>query len=184
MKNRQILKTCPFEDYLKLPGWSHSGIKNEGRTIVPTKKMRLGTLVHQYVNEPDIYNGESSDIVVPVGNLIKREVGPLFHYLTPEFVVLADFIHNGFLLKYKGRIDLGIVDRIVIDIKVTEQPIEKGMEYFHYENPMSGYAAGIGAKAALIVAAHPKQKKVELKNVPITQSWWEYQITQKGEPIL
>lgn len=185
VQNQSLLKTCPFDEYLLMPGYSHSGLKNEGRApIVATKKMRLGTLVHQYLCEPTVYNGEQSELVIPLGNALKKRIGILFHYLLPEFVVTADFVYNGFRLPFKGRIDLGIPKRLVIDIKVTEQPIEKGIQYFGYDNQVTGYAEGISAPVALIAAIHPKRNQVELKNVPLRYDWWHYQITQKGEPIL
>lgn len=185
VENLTLLPTYPFDKYLKLPGWSHSKIKSEGRPFkTPTIKMEIGTKVHQYLLEPYLYNHDDEHIVKPVAKAIRNKLGMLWKYLEPELAFTADFIHNDFRLPYQGRADLSIVGKIVVDIKITEQPISKGVEYFGYDNAISGYCKALGAKVGLIVAGNPKTGQVSIYNVPIKTDWWEYQIVEKGEPIL
>lgn len=179
------MKNIPFDDYLKIPGTSYSDIKNEGKEFkAPSQKMQLGTNVHNYLLTPQEYMQEDARIVKPIALALKNQLGDLLPYLWPELVVTCNFVQSGFNMLYRGRIDLGIPDRLVIDIKVTEMPIRKGIEYFGYDRQQSGYAIGIGAKVALIVAINPKTLRIEIVNIPIKSDWWENQIIQKGEPIL
>lgn len=181
VQNRKIL-TCPFDEYLELPGWSHSKIRNDGKPFKPpTRKMEIGTKVHNYLLEPHLYNHDDEEIVKPIAAKIRQTIGALWKYLQPELAVCAEFVYNGFILQYHGRGDLVIPKRLVIDIKITEQPISKGIQHFGYDNAISGYCAGFEAPVGLIVQGNPKTKEVFIYNVPLTFDWWEEQIITKGE---
>lgn len=184
--NQKMMTTCRFEDYVQIPAWSYSGIKMYNREpFVPTEKMKLGTHVHNYLLTPKEYKYDDIAIVKPIATQLKLVIGEkLFQYFQPELVVTADYVHEGFKLRYKGRIDLPIVSQLVIDIKVTEMNVHKFAEFFGTDHQLSGYAYGIGAKMALIVAIHPKKLTTQIRNVPIRPDFWEHHIKQKGEPIL
>lgn len=185
VKQRMIMNNILFEDYLEMEGWSYSSIKNEGVPFnPPTAKMQLGTHVHNYLLTPEEYSFDDIAIVKPLATVIAQRIGVLMRYLRPELAVQATFSHAGFDMKYKGRLDLCIPDRIVIDLKVSEQPLPVGIKYFGYDKQLSGYAMAIGAKAALIVGIHPKTKKITTYNIPIDAAWWEYEILKRGEPVL
>lgn len=182
--NRQIL-TCPFDEYLKLEGVSFSDIKQEGKEpFVATEKMQLGTKVHNYLLEPEQYRYWDIDIIRPLAVAVKQRIGPLFAYLKPELAVTADFTYGGFVMPYRGRVDLGIPNKIIIDLKVTELKLAKAMEYFDYPFQTSGYALGMNAPVSMIIGIHPKTKQTTLYNIPINQSWWANQIIQRGKAIL
>ncbi len=184
VQNSQMM-TCPFDEYLALPGWSHSGIKHEGTEFSePTEKMQLGTHVHNYLLSPEEYRHNDINIIRPLAVKLKETLGPLFQFLKPEIAMTADFIHNDFLMKYKGRVDLGIPGKIVIDIKVSDLDPVKSMQYFRYDRPITGYCAALGTEVALLLTINPKNKNVSLKKVPMEYEWWEYQILRKGDPIL
>ena len=176
------MMTCPFDEYLSLPGISFSGIKSEGEFMSPTKKMVLGTKVHNYLLEPEKYDHEDIEIIKPLAMAIKNRIGPLFRYLTPEMAVLADFVHEGMRMKFKGRGDLVYPGKILIDVKVSEMPLAKAMQFFNYPSQTSGYALGFGCPVALIAQVNPKTKQTTLYNVPIITEWWEKQILRYGEP--
>ncbi len=178
-------RTCHFDEYLLIPGYSYSGIKNEGKVFtVASAKMQLGTKVHQYLLEPEHYDHSDVEIVKPLAMALKKAIGPLIEFLEPEAAYTADFCHLGFTMPWKGRIDLCIPGRIVVDIKITDMPIRKGIEYFGYDKQLSGYATGITAKAALILSAPPKNPtNVTITNIPICTKWWEYQVLKKGEVL-
>ncbi len=179
-----VMTTCPFEEYLALPGWSHSGLKNEDlEWKPPTKKMELGVKVHNYLLKPEEYNYEDIDTVKPLALSIKNRIGPLFDLLRKEVAITADFIYSGFVMQYKGRFDLGLEGLIVIDPKISDIPLSRSIAYFNYDRPMSGYAIAIGAPSALLASVNPKTKKTELMQIPISQVWWHEQILKKGEPL-
>lgn len=186
VQNQKILKTCPFEDYLQIPAWSYSGIKFNGvEKFEPSAKMQLGTHVHNYILTPKEYKYNDIDIVRPIAVKLKQTIGEvLLSHCEPELAVTADFIHESFCLKYKGRLDLSIPGRLVIDLKITEMDIRRGIEFFGYNHQQSGYAAAIGAHNAFIVSIHPKKLTTQIYSVPLRYDFWDHHIKQKGEPIL
>lgn len=176
---------CSFEDYLELVGKSYSGIKNEGvAKFKATPKMMLGTAIHNYLLTPAEFKHENTALIRPLALALKQRLGTLIRYLKPEIGITADFQHNGFSMAYKGRIDLCIFKKIVIDIKVTEMDIFKAIDFFGYDKQQNGYAAAIGAEVILILSIHPKTKKTEITNIPISTYWWEQQVQQKGKIII
>lgn len=176
-------RSCPFEEYLTLPGKSYSDIKNDGKPFTgPTRKMSLGTKVHQYLLTPEEYNHEDKAIVKPLAIALKNKLGVLIQFLQAEQAIQADFVHEGLVLKYRGRIDLGIRGRLIVDIKVSEMPLQKAIDYFGYNYQLSGYALGYEARAALIIAIHPVTKAISMANIPVSAGWWEMQVVKYGSP--
>lgn len=181
-------KNISFDEYLALPGLSHSGIVGFAGTNTP--KMQLGTDVHNYLLTPKEYNHNNREYVLPIATELRNHLGPLIKHLQCELAVTANFLAGGFNLAWKGRLDLCIPGKLVVDIKVSDVPLAVSRPRFGYDNQQSGYALGIDASIALIVRISPKSvlkdKKpiIETFNVPITHLWWENMIVQKGEPIL
>lgn len=173
----QKIHDISFEEYLKLPGYSYSGIKNEGAEKFTSVKMQLGTDVHNYLLTPELYEHTSKE-VKQIALALKQRIGPLFKYLKPEVAITANFVAQGFTMPYKGRIDLCIPQKLIIDVKVTEK---LNIDYFGYDKQLSGYAIATGAKAAIIVSVHPKTFKTQITNIPIDAAWWEYQVIQRGD---
>lgn len=186
--NVQFYPDIPFEDYLALPGYSFSWLKSGGQKIEPTPKMRLGTMVHTYLLSAREYDhGEGSELVRPLAVALKGILKPVLNYCTPELAVTADFVYEGMVLKYKGRIDLPVVSKphlsLVIDIKVTEQDVRKGIDFFHYDFQVSGYALPIGASKAVIVGVNRKTKAVQVVPVKVETGFWERMTLKYGQPI-
>jgi hypothetical protein len=126
----KLLKDLSFEEYLALPGFSYSFLKNEGKPIQTTDKMRLGTCVHSYLLTPADYKHENARIVRPVAAKLKQTLGVLIKYLIPELGITANFCHEGFTMPYKGRLDLCIPGRLVVDIKISTEDVRKTIEFF------------------------------------------------------
>lgn len=184
VENLKIYDSKSFEEYLAMPGLSYSGIKQAGKEFTPaTIKMSLGTDVHNYLLTPADYHHNNIAIVKPLVQQIKSSLGSLLTHLAPERAFTCDFIHQGFRMKYKGRADLSIYKRIILDLKVTEmKDIPALIKYFGYDRQLSGYAIALGCRAAMIITIHPKTKITQLINIPISTTWWEEQIITKGEP--
>lgn len=186
--NVKFYPDIPFEDYLKLPGWSFSGIKSRGTKIEPTPKMQLGTKVHAYLLSAHEYeHGEDSDLVRPLAIALKGVLGPVLRYCTPELAVTADFVYEGIVLHWKGRIDLPVVSKphlsLVIDIKVTELDLRWGIDFFGYHNQVSGYALAIGAQKAVIVSVNRKTKATQVIPVKVEDAFWRQAVLRYGKPI-
>lgn len=191
--NVTLLPDVPFDDYLKMPGWSYSGIK--GAKIEPTPKMGLGTACHNYLLTPSEYNHDHN-LVPALAFELKKMLGPLLPFCWPELAVTAEFVHDGMVMPYKGRIDLPVVLdgqvsnplNLVIDIKVTEMDTRKGIDFFGYHHQVNGYALAIGASRMVIVSVNPKKlKKREIATqvIPIQREtrFWEQAVLKLGKPI-
>lgn len=170
-----------FEDYLKLPGTSFSGIKGfEGE---PTEGMKLGTRVHNYLNEPAQYDWQQAELVLPIAKAVRAYLGDAYHVLEKEVAFTADFVHNGMRLRYKGRADMLRIGRLVVDIKVLGGGLDAAIERFKYNDQVSGYCLGTCSPMGLIIAYNKIKRKVEVKTVRPNAAWWEYQVVKHGEPV-
>jgi len=192
VRNVRLHRDVPFDDYLKLPGWSYSGIK--GSKIEPTPKMLLGTAVHAYLLSPSEYNHDHF-LVPALAKELRLVLGPLLQFATPELAVTAEFVHEGMVMCYKGRIDLPVVmnDEIgnplnlVIDLKVTEMDTRKGIDFFGYHHQVNGYSLAIGAKRMVIVSVNPaklKRREKATQVIPIQPDsrFWEQAVLKFGRP--
>lgn len=178
------LMTCPFDEYLSLPGWSYSGIKNDGAKVIATPKMQLGTAVHNCLLAPEEERCENAALARPIAKALAAVLGPLLAALKPELAITADFIHAGFRMAYKGRIDLAIPGRLVVDIKVTEmKDLAAFIKFFGTDYQLNGYGIGIKAKTILMLSIHPKTFKTNLINIPLNTYWWEQEVKKRGEVI-
>lgn len=174
----------PFDDYLQMPGLSYSGIKAKGLQInQPTSKMQIGTMVHNYLFEPEKYEFKLSThkIVTAIAQQVKLTLGDAMIGLESEVSVTADFLHDGFKMQYKGRVDLLRAGKMVIDLKVSEMWLNKSIPYFGYDRQLSGYSLATGAKLQMILRINPVTLKTEVKMIPISSDWWESQILKYGK---
>lgn len=167
-----------FEQYKALPGYNYSSLNGHERE--PSQKMQLGTQVHSYILEPQHFKGDIR-IVKPLANAVLQVIGrSLFSYLIPEGVITCRMHHEGLEMVYKGRADLLLPGKIVVDLKIGED-VRKSMDYFNYPDAISGYALSTHTPTALIIAIHPKTCKADVIPVKIKPDYWQQQILLKGE---
>ena len=180
VKNILFRKGLSFEEYQQLDGYSYSSLKN--RNIQPTEKMRLGTSVHNFILEPDKYDHSNRDLVLPIANTLLREIGNLIDHMDSELSVQADFEYEGFIFPYRGRVDLVRCGKIVIDLKISEIPLNRSVPFFGYAEQVTGYCLATGSDHGMIIRVCPKTHKVEKTMIRKNISWWERQVLQKGIP--
>lgn len=178
--NIKYYRDLPFEDYLAMPGTSFSSLKGE---IPASEGMKLGTRVHNYLNEPASYDWQQVEIVKPIAAALRSYLGDAFKFLEKEVAFTCDMIHNGMLLKYKGRADGLKIGRIVIDFKVLAGSLEAACNQFDYPHQLSGYGLGTGSPLGLIIAFNKSAKKVETKTIRTVAAFWEYQTVRLGKPL-
>lgn len=179
--NIKYYRNMPFEEYLKLPGISFSGIK--GFQGEPTEGMKLGTRVHSYLNEPEKYDWHQAEIVLPIAKILRGYLGDAYSVLEKEVAFTCDMLHNGMVLHYKGRADMLKVGRLVVDLKVLAGSLDAAIERFGYNNQVSGYCLGSRSPLAIILAFNKLKKKVEVKSIKPNAAFWEYQVVRLGEPV-
>lgn len=164
-----------------MEGVSYSSLK--GEEIIPTEGMKLGTRVHNYMNEPSKYDWCQADIVQPIAQQLRAYIGDAFKHLKKEVAFTSQFYHNGMVLLYKGRADMMKAGRIVIDLKVLSGPLPAAIERFGYDRQISGYCLATGCNLGLIVAWNKLQKRVETRAIKPNPSFWEYTTVRMGKPV-
>ena len=181
VRNLQYYDDLPFEEYLKMPGISYSSLS--GFSGPPSEGMRLGSRVHQYLNEPGEYDWKDAATVIAIASELKKYLGNAYLHLDKEVAFTADFIHNGMKMAYRGRADMMKSGRIVVDIKILSGALEAAIERFGYARQLSGYCIATGAPLALIIAFNRQRNRVETKVIKPSQDFWNYQIVRNGIPI-
>jgi hypothetical protein len=171
-----------FLDYLNFQGHSFSSLKNEGKKFEPTEKMKLGSAVDAALFTPENYDGSFKEVVMPLIYELKKNFGNALSLGNSQVSITANFEHEDLLMNWKGRPDL-IIGDLIVDLKVSELPIIKAIQYFRYDWQLTGYMAGSGCTRALICSIHPKTKKITMIPIPPVYDWWEYQIKKHGIPI-
>lgn len=180
VSNTKYYSDLDFEDYLAMPGVSFSSLKD--KIIVPSEGMKLGTRVHNYINEPDKYDWQQVELVKPIAETLKAYIGDAFQYLQKEVAFTADFTHNGMVLPYKGRADMLKAGRLVIDIKVLSGDLAPAIKMFQYDRQISGYCLATGSSLGLIIAYNKAKKKTEVRAIKPNADFWEYQCVHRGMP--
>lgn len=181
VKNLQYHNNIPFDEYLALPGHSYSSIK--GFQGAPNTGMQLGTRVHQYLNEPAHYDWENAEHVRKIAGAIRTFLGDSFLHLNKEVAFTCDLIHNGMILKYKGRADALAPGRLVVDYKVLSGTLAAAVKHFNYDRQISGYCIATGASRGLIISYNKYTNRTEHTMIQPCQKWWDYQIVRLGEPM-
>lgn len=172
----------PFEDYLKMPGLSYSGVKNGGAPIDPTEKMRFGSLVDAYLFEPHKYNGDMYDMVRPVALEAHRVLGAALRHGKRQVVVTCKMRCMGLVITYKGRVDLWL-QPIVIDFKVSDLPILDAINHFGYHHQLNGYAIPLQAQKSILISVGRKPPhKVQMMPIENSGIFWRQQIIKHGTP--
>lgn len=178
--NNQIIAGLPFDDYLKIPAYSHSGLKG-GAPYNPTPTMQLGTRVDNFLFEPELYDGQDYKIVKACADVVRGIIGKGRPQV--QVVALANLEHNGKVMPAKGRLDM-LMPNLVIDMKVSKMNIVDSVKHFRYDWQLTGYALMAQVTRALIISVNPVTFKPQMLNVPLAYDWWEYQINLKGTNIL
>jgi hypothetical protein len=180
--NVKVFEKIPFSEYKNLPGHSFSSIRSENENIKVTEKMAFGQRADAYLFTPYEYDGVDISLIRPVVIELKKLLGEAIIYGKPQLSVTCDFIHNGFILQYKGRADLKIHD-LILDLKVSELDTMNAIKHFRYDWQIGGYMKAFGCKRGMILSINPRTLKVT--TIPINPSfdWWEYNIIKYGKPL-
>jgi hypothetical protein len=133
----------PFEDYLKLEGYSHSFLKREHNGITTelsiTDNIRIGKLVDGIITEPETV--DMSDSLYPVAKAIAFKItdtfGDLIKHFDKQVSFTADTEYNGFTIPTKVRLDFLLPQHAAIEMKVTmSKNIDSIIKFMGYENQL------------------------------------------------
>jgi hypothetical protein len=137
----------PFEEYLRLPGYSHSYLKRERFGMVEeltmTDNIMIGKLVDGILTDQ-----EGVDMKSPLysqAKLIAYDImktwGAQIKLFRKQVSYTADVNHNGFIMPTTGRLDFELPKHAVVDLKVTKSKDVDGLiNYMGYKNQVWHYA--------------------------------------------
>lgn len=180
--NARSFRRMEWDEYVAMPGYSYSKLRNPDGFGPPTAKMRLGTLVDRFLFTPVLYQGEQREIVEPMARELVRLLGNALPLGDSQLSLSADFTHEGLTMPYKGRPDFKITD-LIVDLKVSQLNIVKAISFFRYDWQLSGYAKAAGCTRAMIVSIHPVTRKISMLQVPLVYDFWEHSIKKYGTPV-
>lgn len=180
----------PFDEYLKLPGHSHSSLKNMVygiyKPVVSTDNMRLGSLVDSILTDPASANMQDqlySD-AKDVAAKIKSEFGDLLFACDKQVSYTATASHGLFEMEVKGRLDFLLNDYAVIDLKITKsKQFTTLINYMGYKNQLWHYARMAGVKNAYILIRSVPLKKTMLYAIDCSDNYnglWADRIIMNG----
>lgn len=186
--NRQRHDDKPFEDYLKLPGYSHSFLKNENNgfssPITMSDKIKLGSLVDAILTQPnevDIYSPLLKD-AERIAKEIIGKFGSLISGFESQISLTADMTFNGITMPGKFRLDWGVKDIAVIDLKITgASKIAPLIKHMGYDNQLFGYQGAYNVQNGFIMAYSTSKRFCELIHVPTNNGdFWKEKILKFG----
>src|SRR6478609_2068017 len=177
--NRRTYTDLDWDAYCKLDGISFSTIK--GFKGQPTEGMQLGTLVHNFISEPEKYNGEQKELVIPLARALYLEMGTAAKYGRSEVAVSSVFSSEGMSMVHKGRIDRLFKD-LCIDFKVIKGQLKNYIQQFGYDHQINGYVASSGTKYGMIIAIDKSHinKPAQVQLIKYNEYWWESKIREYG----
>lgn len=178
----------PFSEYLKVKGYSHSFLKREVQGVAPyfqmTGKVELGNLVDAILTQPekvDIYSPQLKR-AEQISDLIKYYFGDCIEQFEPQVSIAADMDYNGFTMPFKVRLDWGLKNIAVIDLKVTAESNFKAIiDHMAYDNQLFGQAGAYEVRQSYLLMYSTKTNKCDLIQRPLnTGEFWKEKIMKFG----
>lgn len=179
--NIQRHENIPFEEYLKLDGYSHSFLKGNiqgmSKHFEVTDKVRVGHIVDAMLTEPA--KVDMSSPLYPQCKAIAAKIMTLFG----DVIELASkqnsytaTMHLGDLsMPVTGRLDLLLEGFAVVDLKITnEKDIEPLIQFMGYENQLWHYAKMAGVNKAYLMFYSVPRKEVIVRAVDVTSDMNEF----------
>jgi hypothetical protein len=171
----------PFQEYLKLKGYSHSFLKREINGVEPefneTYMTRLGKLVDAILTDPSTadYDDELYPTARRIAIKIMDKFGDFIRKFQKQVSITADANYNGFVFPIKGRLDYLLAGHAVIDLKITKATNFKELiEWMGYLNQLWIYCKLAGVKKAYIMIHSITTCKTELIALDVTSEENEF----------
>jgi hypothetical protein len=189
--NIQRYDNLPFEDYLKLPGFSHSFLKRERSGVAEDLKMtdniRVGSLVDSILTEP-----RKADMYSPlypyareIAAVIKNRFGSFIDKFQKQVSFTTDVSFGDFTMPVKGRLDFLVAAMAVVDLKVTmSRDLRSLIEFMGYKNQMFNYCKMPKVDTAYLMIYSVPLKKTEIIKVDCQgnrNAFWEEKIIKFGK---
>jgi len=170
-----------FEQYLQLPGYSHSFLKSNigglSKHFEQTDKVRVGHLVDTILTEP-----AKADMSSPLYRQCKQIAakvmemfGDAISMCSKQVNFTAKMEMGDFVMLTKGRLDLLLEGVAVIDLKITgEKDIDALIQFMGYENQLWHYAKMAKVKKAYLLFYSIPRKEVIVRAVDVSSEHNEF----------
>lgn len=184
--NKKRYDNVPFDEYLKVGGYSYSFLKREVQGSAPvfnsTPKVELGKLVDAILTQPD-----DIDIYSPLLKTAEKIANVLasnfdIDKFESQVSLTCDMEYNGLKMPFRGRLDWGLKDIAVIDLKVTaEKNLRAVINHMGYDNQLFGYCGAYGVKLGYILIYSSTTNKYDLIQMPLNgEQFWKEKILKFG----
>ena len=150
--------------------------------FISTPKVELGKLVDAILTQPD-----DIDIYSP----LLKTAENIANVLTSNFDIgkfesqvslTCDMEYSGLKMPFRGRLDWGLKDIAVIDLKVTaEKNLRAVINHMGYDNQLFGYCGAYGVKLGYILIYSSTTNKYDLIQMPLNgEQFWKEKILKFG----
>lgn len=191
VSNIVMMESIPFQEYLQLPGLSHSFLKREVNGITPdleiTDNIRLGSMVDAILTEPGKAD-MTSHLYEPAKAIayeIKSKFAAAIKAFRKQVSYTAEMNMDGFIMPVKGRLDFLIPGHAVVDLKITKmKDLPALIEHMGYKNQLWSYCQMAQVKVAYLMIYSVPAKKVYLIKIDCSQPgnlFWEEKILKFGK---
>lgn len=183
----------PFEDYLKLDGYSYSFLKREVNGVSPefigSDKVKLGSLVDAILTQDDRieYDDPQFNRAMKIAVEIKDKFGSMINQFMPQVSYTAIASYNGFNLPVTGRLDWELHSHAVIDLKVTGAKTDREftalITHMGYNHQLFNYCRMANVKSGYLMPYSTTAKKclsIVKFEAGDTNPFWEEKIIKFG----
>lgn len=182
----------PFEEYLKLPGYSNSFLKGEKygekTEISPTDIMKVGKYVDAILTDPGKVDmlDPLYKIAQSVAFQISWSFGAYIKQFKSQISYTADLSHMGYKMPVTGRLDWLLEGFAVIDLKITKsKDLPSLISFMKYPNQVWNYANMAKVPNKYLMIHSIPLNKTELftiKDDPTYNEFWASKILKLGTP--
>jgi hypothetical protein len=183
-----------FNNYLLLPQYSHSYLKNErqgfSQNPTITVKMRLGSLVDGLLTGSEV---DMADKLYPIAKNIAAKLSAEFGWAIKRLYKQVSY--TGIMRYDAGRsiiFDLPVKTRpdfeepktFIIDLKVTDETdVDKAINFLGYKNQMFGYGKMAGCPVAYLLMYRRKMRDTVIRKITIGDhnEFWKEKIIKFGK---
>lgn len=164
-----------FEQYLKLPGYSHSFLKSNVQGVKKyfdvTDNVRVGSMVDNILTDPA--RVDMSDPLYPackeLAHTIQQQFGDVIAICEKQISYTATMNMQTLSMPVTGRLDFLLPGVAVIDLKVTfAKDVDALIEFMGYQNQLWHYCRLAKVQKAYLLICQVT-KKVDAKGMTITK---------------
>lgn len=180
----------PFNEYLKLNGYSHSFLKRERNGIAEdlaiTDNIRVGSLVDAIITDPA--KADMSSPLYPVARnisaAIKGKFGSIIAKFQKQVSYTANVSYMDFIMPTTGRLDFLLPGFAVVDLKVTKAKCLRTLiEFMGYKNQMFNYCKMAKVDTAYLMMYSIPLRKTEIIRIDCISDnniFWQEKILKYG----